>query len=76
MEKYPITLDQLLIELRDCGGSDLHIRAGEPPVFRIHGVLQRTQHPVFTPEQTKWLMYSIMQPAQREKYERDWEMDM
>jgi twitching motility protein PilT len=76
MEEYALTLDELLIELRDREGSDLHVRAGEPPVFRIHGVLYRTDHPVFTPEHTKSLMYSIMNDAQKAKYERDWEMDM
>ena len=73
---YPVTLDELLTLLRDKEGSDLHLRVGQPPVFRIHGILYRQDFPVLKPENTQELMYSIMRDGHRRKYERDLEMDM
>ena len=39
-------IDDLLRELVAREGSDLHMRVGEPPVFRVHGKLERTEFPV------------------------------
>ncbi|MEK7685368.1 MAG: hypothetical protein AAB466_08100 [Verrucomicrobiota bacterium] len=41
------------------GAADLHIRVGEPPVIRLHGVLHRVEGPVLHPEDTEELMRSI-----------------
>lgn len=41
------------------GGSDLHIRAGIPPVIRIHGILHRIEGPALKAEDTEELMRSI-----------------
>lgn len=70
-------LDDLLRMMPDNGASDLHIRAGEPPMMRIHGDLERlTQFPVMTPEDTKELMYAHMTEAQQERFEDFRELDM
>jgi len=39
--------------------ADLHIRAGLPPVIRLHGVLHRVEGPPLKPEDTEELMRSI-----------------
>jgi twitching motility protein PilT len=57
-------------------GSDLHIKAGEPPVIRVHGMLTRTNLPTLGPEDTKNLVYSIMSEERRRRYERKMELDM
>jgi twitching motility protein PilT len=75
-ETYPIPLDDLLRLLVRHEGSDLHIRAHEPPVFRVHGELRRTNFPRFTPEQIKTLMYSIMGQERIARFERDLECDL
>ncbi len=41
------------------GAADLHIRAGVPPVIRLHGVLHRVEGPPLRPEDTEELMRSI-----------------
>ena len=33
-------IDQFFRALKDKGGSDLHLQAGQPPKFRIHGRLE------------------------------------
>jgi twitching motility protein PilT len=71
------TLDELLTLMPELGASDLHIRAFEPPMMRIHGDLQRlTQYPVMSPNDTRDLMYSKMTPLQQERFESFRELDM
>ncbi len=70
------TLDELLVMLRDVDGSDLHLRVGEPPVFRIYGRLVRNDLPVLTDDDVQELLYAIIPPEKRKHYEENWEMDM
>jgi len=75
-DKYPVPLDDLLKLLVRNEGSDLHLRAHEPPVFRIHGELRRTNFPPLTPENIKGIVYPLMGPDRIERYERQLECDL
>ncbi|MGD0111356.1 MAG: type IV pilus twitching motility protein PilT [Armatimonadota bacterium] len=75
-DRYPIPLDDMLKLLVRHEGSDLHIRAHEPPIFRVHGDLRRTNFPVFTTETIKTTLYEIMGPERIARYERDLECDL
>ncbi|MDH4179112.1 MAG: type IV pilus twitching motility protein PilT [Armatimonadota bacterium] len=75
-DRYPVPLDDLLKLLVRHEGSDVHLRAYEPPVFRIHGDLRRTNFPVLQPEQIKAIVYEIMGPERIARYERDLECDL
>ena len=75
-QQYAIPLDDLLRLLVRSEGSDLHMRAHEPPVFRIHGDLRRTNFPALTPEDIKGIIYPIMGPDRIARYERDLECDL
>src|SRR5207245_2724051 len=44
-------LGELLKALVQSASSDLHLRVGEPPVFRTHGEMKRQGTPPLTPEQ-------------------------
>lgn len=55
--------------------SDLHISAGEPPMLRIDGSIKRVKLPAFTPEDTKTLIYDVMNDAQRKSFEEHSELD-
>lgn len=67
-------IDDLLKELVSREGSDLHLRVGEPPVFRIHGKLVRTDYPVI--ERTEDYIYPILNEERRERFERFMELDL
>ncbi|MDH7569003.1 MAG: type IV pili twitching motility protein PilT, partial [Armatimonadota bacterium] len=54
------TLDDLLRGLVERGGSDLHLRVGLPPVYRIRGELTPLPLPPLQPEDTEALMFSIL----------------
>src|SRR5512137_243805 len=41
------------------GASDLHLRAGTPPVIRLHGILHRVEGPTLKAEDTEELMRAI-----------------
>jgi twitching motility protein PilT len=70
-------LQDLLALMPELEASDLHIRAYEPPVVRIHGKLTRlTQFPVMSPEDTRELMTAIMSPSQQERFEKNRILDM
>jgi len=75
-EKYAIPLDDLLRLLVRNEGSDLHMRAHEAPIFRIHGELRRTNFPPLTPESIRDIVYPIMGPDRIARYERDLECDL
>ncbi len=75
-DQYAVPLDDLLRLLVRHEGSDLHIRAHEPPIFRIHGDLRRTNFPPFQPQQIERLFYGIMGPERIARFERDLECDL
>ncbi len=57
-------------------GSDLHITTGLPPTIRLDGDLQPLGDKILKPHDTKTLVYSILNEAQREKFERNLELDL
>ena len=46
------TVDELLNEMVSRNASDLHIKAGSPPVIRVDGELHLLDEAVLTPEDT------------------------
>jgi twitching motility protein PilT len=72
---YPVALTDLLAEVADRGGSDLHISVGRRPTMRKNGVLAELDSPVLRPVDTQELVYSIMSEEQRDRFERHWDMD-
>ena len=55
--------------------SDLHLSAGEPPMVRIHGEMQRVDLPAMTAEDTHRLIFDVMNDAQRRVYQEKLELD-
>ncbi|HEV8641200.1 MAG TPA: ATPase, T2SS/T4P/T4SS family, partial [Methylomirabilota bacterium] len=67
----------LLQILVDRGGSDLHITTGTYPQIRINGKLvQLTQFEQLTPQDTQRLAYSVLNEAQKQKFEEENEIDL
>lgn len=67
-------LDQLLTELVSLEGSDLHLRVGEPPVFRVHGKLTRTRHSVITSVED--IVFPILNEERKKRFESFMELDL
>lgn len=69
-------LDQLLIELGQNQGSDLHIKTGRPPLFRIAGdLLPQTSYPEITSEDMKATMTRLMGPERMRVFLQEMEAD-
>jgi len=75
-DAYPVTLTHLLTEMVSLNGSDLHLRAGEPPVYRVHGHLSRREYPVLTSDVIKGMAFSIMNEELRYRFEENLEVDL
>ncbi len=56
--------------------SDLHITSGEPPIIRIDGELVHTDFPRLSPDDTKTLIYGILNDSQKVRFEQDLELDI
>lgn len=65
----------LLEEMIKREASDLHIVVGAPPVFRINGNLMPLAEEKMTKEETRALIYSLMNEEQKKKFEGNCELD-
>ena len=77
-EEQPIddvTLDDLLRQCVERGGSDLHITVGLPPTIRLNGHLTPLPYKPLTPADTRRLVYEVLNDRQLEQFERHHELD-
>lgn len=75
MSGEPLTIEKLLSSMRRLDASDLHIKVGIPPVYRVGGHLRPLEAPVLTEEQADHLLDSILSDVQKERYSRDGTVD-
>jgi twitching motility protein PilT len=75
-EKISVTIEDLLRELVDKEGSDLHLTAGSPPRIRVHGNLIATDHDILLPDSTQRMIYSFLNNDQIARFEQNLELDM
>ncbi len=70
-------LDRVLAAARQLGASDVHLKAGLPPIFRIRGELRTVRDvPPLTPEVIATFAVNIMNERQRTIFERDLDVDL
>ena len=69
-------LNFYLRELIKRGGSDLHLKVGRPPLFRIRGDLLPTEFPTIGKKDMEDLLLPILNPIQREKFETSHAVDL
>ena len=62
-----IEIDNLLKELVKRDGSDLHIKEGQPPIFRIHGKLKRSEFSSLTFDDIKSIASNLTNDNQKKK---------
>ncbi len=72
----PKDMNSLMKLVVERNASDLHITAGSPAQLRIDEKLMPVDNHVLTPEETKALVYSLLNDVQKEKFERDLELDV
>ena len=70
-----VAIEELLRELVESGGSDLHISSALPPCVRIDGKLKRMNYPPLSSEQVENLLFPMLSNEQRRRLEQEWELD-
>lgn len=68
-------IEEILEQVVEQKGSDLHISSGLPPVIRVDGILKRTDAPPLSPDDVETLLFPMLSNEQRRKLEQDWELD-
>ena len=68
-------LDRLLRELATTSASDLHLRSGQPPVFRRHGELARAEESALDAPRLEAMLFAIMPPATVQEYRETGDAD-
>ncbi|MEG4047532.1 MULTISPECIES: PilT/PilU family type 4a pilus ATPase [unclassified Microcoleus] len=70
------TIEQMVRDAHSASASDIHIRVGQVPRFRIRGVMQvATTHPKVTPEIFEQYLAEILTPEQRKQFATTKELD-
>ncbi len=75
IEERKFSMVDLLKETVERGATDLHITPGAPPVFRVNQELVRGNYPPLTAEDTRRLIYEVLNDEQRARLEREKELD-
>jgi twitching motility protein PilT len=68
-------LDPFFKLMIDTQASDLHLSAGNPPLLRVHGDLQRVKYKVLEDEELREMLYEIAPEEVIKKFEEDGEVD-
>jgi twitching motility protein PilT len=74
MEQLP-TLEVLLGKLGEIGASDLHLKVGSPPAYRIDGHLHFSELPKVRPDDTRLWAEDLLDEKNRGIFEDEGEVD-
>lgn len=72
-----IDLERLLLDAKEREASDIHIKVGHPPIFRIYGKLYvRDNYPVVTREDTEELIRVYLSPSKQKELRERFSVDV
>ena len=67
---------EVLTRMVELGASDVHLTPGFPPAIRVRGQITPLEgQPVLTPQQTREVIYSILNDDQRKRFENSQQLD-
>jgi twitching motility protein PilT len=71
-----LQIEDLMVELVNGGGSDLHLACGQAPFGRFNGQLRpMVQDLTMSEEQCNRLIFSLLNNSQRKHLEQNWDLD-
>jgi twitching motility protein PilT len=68
-------IEKLFIAAARNKASDIHLKAGQKPIFRVNTVLHEVGNRALTADDTRRLIYEIMSPVQRQAFEAHHDLD-
>jgi twitching motility protein PilT len=67
----------VLTKMVEARASDVHLSPGFPPALRVRGrITPLDDYPVLSPQDTREIVYSILNDAQRKKFENAQQLDL
>jgi twitching motility protein PilT len=70
-----MNLKEVLTDMVKRDASDLHLKSGTPPIFRINGTLEVQNYPPLNPQELRSIAMQIMTPNQQEIFADKKELD-
>jgi twitching motility protein PilT len=71
-----IDIDEVLMDMVSRSGSDLHLKVGRRPLFRIAGDIGETDYPVMSEEDITAVVRRVSLPRDFKRFEEDFELDI
>lgn len=71
-----MTIETLFTQATERGASDLHLAVGLAPTIRLHGELKPLEESPLTPKKMEELVFSILQPGQKDRFQKERELDV
>ena len=71
-----VSMGELFLLMHERGASDLHLTVGAPPILRVDGQLVPTPFEKLNSEMSQQLIYSLLNDAQRQRFEAKSELDL
>jgi len=68
-------IDALFRMMKEQGASDLHLSAGNPPIFRQHGEIVRLNYKTLSHEEVKSILFEILTEKQQALFEEKKDLD-
>ena len=68
-------IEQLFAAMAKNRASDLHLKAGQKPIFRVSTLLHEVGNRVLTSEDTRRLVFEILSPEQQQKLQEQRDVD-
>ena len=70
-----MTITDLLVQTKERGASDLHLKAGPPPSLRINGKLVRVDEIPLSRDEMHAMLYELLSDDQRARFEATHDLD-
>jgi twitching motility protein PilT len=70
-----LMIEDLMEQLVEQGGSDMHLQASAPVYFRVSGKLGPINDQILGPQECQKLIFSMLNNQQRKDLEQNWELD-
>ena len=68
-------IQDILIQAKEKGASDVHLNVGIPPIFRVNGKMTRSDYSILTNNDVHELIYSIISEKQKEDFQKYKQVD-
>jgi twitching motility protein PilT len=68
-------IDALFKMMKEQGASDLHLSTNSPPIFRLHGELERLNFKALSHDELKAIIFEILSEKQIQEFEQKHDLD-